>query len=246
MEPIDRARATQSWKGDDVNCRLCARFWDEFWERSDAWEREHSNENELLSEESDRNWELIQQASAIDESDPAASFQLYLKAAEDGSAWAMEAVGWRYWTGTGVPADSDRAQNFYRRAIARGSLMAAIYCARLLAETQLHDECEQALQEGVGLRFTPAYFWLARSRYDRFRTHQVAQEIRPLLEYAAREGHPGAASMLTRLMVTGKFGLRAIPKGLIFGVRAALNYADTRQRDARTRVAASNLASAAQ
>jgi hypothetical protein len=52
--------------------------------------------------------------------------------------------------------------------------------------------------------------------------------------------------MLTQLMVTGKFGLRAIPKGLIFGVRAALNYADARQSDACTRVAASKLASAAQ
>jgi hypothetical protein len=60
-----------------------------------------------------------------------------------------------------------------------------------------------------------------------------------LLEYAAREGHLGAAAMLTRLMVTGKFGLWAIPKGFIFGVRAALNYVDAREDDAPAHVAAS-------
>jgi hypothetical protein len=117
--------------------------------------------------------------------------------------------------------------------------MASIYCARLLAEAQLHDECERVLQEGVGLRFAPAYFWLARSRYDRCSTHEAARERRPLLEYAAREGHLGAAAMLTRLMVTGKFGLWAIPKGFIFGVRAALNYVDAREDDAPAHVAAS-------
>jgi TPR repeat protein len=178
-----------------------------------------------LSEESDANWELIQQALAIEEGDPAAAFRLYLQAAEAGSVWSLEALGWRYWTGSGVAAEPDKARDLYRRAKERGSSIAMISYARLLAEDQHHDECEQVLEAGVAANFTPAYFWLAWFRYDRCRTRTVAREIRPLLEHAAREGHPAAEYTLARLMVIGQFGLLAIPRGLTMCVRGALDYA---------------------
>lgn len=206
-------------------CKICDRFWDQVWESSDAWERQHSNESELLSKESEQNWELIQQAAAVEDSDTAAAFRLYLEAAEAGSPWAIHAVAWRYWTGTGVVADPTSAEDFFRRAIGAGSWMATIHYARMLEEYHHQDECEQVLMDGVDANFTPAFFWLARIRYERCKTRKTAREISPMLEHAARKGHPRAQVMLAHLMLRGKLGLGRIPTGLTMAVQAALKYA---------------------
>jgi hypothetical protein len=70
--------------------------------------------------------------------------------------------------------------------------------------------------------FVPAFFWLAWIRYQRCKSREVCREIRPLLEYAAKRGHPEAEITLARLMVHGKFGLRAIATGIGLLLRSAL------------------------
>ena len=135
----------QSGRAKRLSCKICAWLSDWFsiksdvdcarqWNESDAWERAHSNESELWSEESDRNRELIEQAWAIQVTNPAAALRIYLEAAYAGSPWAMQQVGWHYRTGAGVAADFERAQDYYRRAICAGSWTATISYARLLAE----------------------------------------------------------------------------------------------------------------
>ncbi|MEI9851383.1 MAG: hypothetical protein WDN24_11750 [Sphingomonas sp.] len=183
------------------------------WDSATAWERAQSNEWELWSEESDGNRELIKQARAMQEADPEAAFRTFLEAAEGGSAWAMEMVGWHYDTGTAVAADFGQAQEYYYRAICAGSWMATIAYARLLAEHEYFDYCERVLDDGVRSDFVPASFWLAWFRYKQSPTRETCREIRPLLEFAAEEGHPGAKLMIARLMARGKFGIREIPGG---------------------------------
>lgn len=199
--------------------------WDRLWAQSDAWERASSNQTELLSEESDQSWELIQHAGKVAEDDPAASFQLYLKAADGGSAWSMETVGWHYWTGTGIAADPDMALKYYHRAIGAGSWMATLYYARLLAELGHHDACESTLNDGVASGFIPAYFWLGWSRYMRSKSSLARREVRPLMEHAAEEGHPMAKFFLARWMARGYFGLHNIPRGWASVVRLAVSSA---------------------
>jgi TPR repeat protein len=181
----------------------------------------HSNESELWSQESEPNLELIDRASAVESSDPAAAFLLYRDAAEGGSAWAMLHVGWHYHLGVAVAADFDWAQEYYRRAIEAGSWMATIYYARLLADHGHHQHAENLLQDGVVADFVPACYWLASSRYRRDSSRQTAREIRPLLQHAADQGHPMAQILLAGLMTVGKFGLRYIPGG----IRAVLRFA---------------------
>jgi TPR repeat protein len=206
-------------------CKLCARWWARLWAKSEAWERARSNDSDLWAEEPARNRELIEQAYETHKTDPAAAFRLYLEAAEAGSAWAMEAVAWHYETGSAVPADFDKAQDYYRRAIGAGSWMATIHYARLLADHGHHDICESVLKDGVSSDFVPACFWLARLRYERCRRRKPNPEIRPMLEHAAKAGHPAAQVMLARLMILGKFGLRAIPAGFKLGLRGAFRSA---------------------
>jgi len=198
----------------------CARQWDE----SDAWERAHSNESELWSEESDRNRELIEQAWAIQVTNPAAALRIYLEAADAGSPWAMQQVGWHYRTGAGVAADFERAQDYYRRAICAGSWTATISYARLLAEQGHFETCEQLLEDGVRSDFVPAYFWLARFRHRQSKSRKTCREIRPLLEYASEKGHPAARGFLAALMLLGKYRLRESPVGFRL-VRESIRHA---------------------
>ncbi len=126
----------------------------------------------------------------------------------------MEVAGSYYETGTVVAADFGQAADHYYRAICAGSWTATIRYARLLAAHDFVDEFEKVLQDGVELDFVPAYYWLAQLRYERAPTRATCRAIRPLLDYAAKRGHPGAKHMLGRLMTLGKFGILAIPRGL--------------------------------
>lgn len=103
--------------------------------------------------------------------------------------------------------------------------MATIHYARLLAELGHHDACERTLENGVASDFVPAYFWLARCRYEQSKTPRVRREVRPLLEYAADKGHPEAKLLLARWMGLGKFGLRDIPRGWRLAAQGAVSFA---------------------
>ena len=199
-------------KASVLTCRFCDPFWEWFWKKSDAWEREHSNESDLWSKETQQSRELIEQASAIEETDPAA-FRLYVEAAEIGSAWSMGRLGWQYETGTAVAPYADKALEYYHRAICAGSWMATIHYARLLEKLGHHDHCDRVLKDGVASDFVPAYFWLARLRYKRSKNGKVCRDVRPFLEYAAIRGHPGARVTHAQWMIWGRLGLREIPRG---------------------------------
>ena len=103
--------------------------------------------------------------------------------------------------------------------------MATISYARLLAEVGRQDDCEIVLKDGVALDFVPAYFWLAWLRYLQSKTPKVRREVRPLLEYAARQGHPAAKAFLARWMAHGQLGLLKVPRGYMMVVQGAVGFA---------------------
>jgi TPR repeat protein len=207
-------------------CSFCDRWWDRLWQRTDAWERAASNESDLRDADSDRNRELIDRAFSARESDPARALQLFLEAAEAGSAYAMHAAAIHYDRGDAAPRDPDKALDFYHRAICAGSWMATLHYARLLAELGHRADWEQVLAGGVAMEFVPSFFWLAYLRFKEDRSRAVARECRLLLEHAAGQGHPAARVILAKYMTLGRFGLRAIPAGLVLGFRVARAAAD--------------------
>jgi TPR repeat protein len=199
-------------------CRFCAWLCRDasrlLWAQTDSWESDHSNEWELWSADSDHNRDLMEQALLLDKTNPEASFKLRLEAAEAGCAWGMEFVGHHYETGTVVETDLGKAREYYHRAIVSGSWIATLKYARVLAEQDDVDGCEGVLEDGVEKDFVPACFWLAWYRYKRSPTGATAREIRPLLDRAVDAGHPAADVLLKRLMISGKLGIREIPKGM--------------------------------
>ena len=202
----------------------------DLWAETYAWERAAANVDELWSQESDENWELIQRAAQMDYGE-AAAFDLHLQGAKAGSAWCQEAVGWHYWTGNGVAADQYSALQYYHAAICGGSWIATLCYARLLYEVGEYDDSERVLSDGVSCGFVPSYFWLVWFRHKRQSTRAVREEVRPLVEHAAKAGHPGAKFLLASWMATGKLRLRDIPPGWLMAVQDAIAYGNRKANE---------------
>src|SRR6476620_2586715 len=132
----------------------------------------------------------------------------------------MGRVALAYWLGACVAADVEKAQEYFRRAIGGGSASAPIGYARLLARVGHHETSEKVLEDGVAVGFVPSYFWLAWLRYKRSKTRETCSELRPLLEHAAKAGHPAAKRMLAQWMLLGRFGRREILRGLVLHFRS--------------------------
>jgi TPR repeat protein len=225
------------------DCYLCkwARSWfgpqidsagDCLIDKSNVWERSHSNEPELWTLEPDP--DRLNDARAIERSDPKASFPTYLDLAHHGSVGAMLAVAWHYGFGKGAAVERDfsLAAQWYIRAIEAGSWMATRYYAQLLAKHRYFADCEKVLNDGVDKNWPPAFFWLAWYRQKQSRSRKTYREIEPLLEYAAGQGHPLAQLWLARFMMTGKFGFGRIPHGIkLFREQIALCVAEMKARE---------------
>jgi hypothetical protein len=228
-EILAKASATKDApKG--VICRVCSwlcdRFCPEnragstaFWKASWQWEREASNEWDLWSADSDGNHALVDRAVDMYAMDRIAALQLYREAAEAGSVWSMEMVGWFYDSGAIGEPDYALARDYYYRAVCAGSWTATIRYAILLEKRGYHEDWPRVLEDGVRATFIPAYFWLAWFRYKHSRTRKMCREVRPLLEAAARNGHPGAKFTIALWKARGRFGLQEIPAGfrMLFG-----------------------------
>ena len=197
----------------------------DLWVETYAWENVAADEYDVWLKESDQNRELIDRAALMAYGESAA-FDLHLEGAEAGSVWCQQAVGWHYWTGNGVAADKYLAMQYYYSAICGGSWAATLCYARLLYEVGRCDDCERVLNDGVSCGFVPSYYWLAWFRYKRHSTRAVRKEVRPLVEHAAKEGHPAAKDLLTRWMVSGKLRLRDIPRGWLMVVQYAIGHAN--------------------
>lgn len=197
----------------------------DLWAETDAWESAASNDNALWSEENVENLELIQRAAQIDYGESAA-FDLHLEGANAGSVWCQQMVGWHYWTGIGVAADQNLALKYYHSAICGGSWIATLRYARVLYEVGQYDDCERFLNDGVSCGFVPSYYWLAWFRHKRHGTRAVREEVRPLIEHAAKEGHPAAKDLLAHWMRFGKLRLRDIPRGWLMAAQISIAYAN--------------------
>jgi TPR repeat protein len=191
--------------------------WDWTWRRSDEWDRENANKNELEAREPDMDqvWQAIHLCEADKVSD---ALLIWRDLAEQGSVWSMIEIGRCYEFGRGVTRDPVEAEQWYHRASVGGSQLAMLQCAKAAASRQDFTRCEEILNSGLEQDGAPAIFWLAWYRYKQSGSRETYRNIRPLLERAAKRGHPAARMILGNFMVRGKFGLFRIPRGFKLAV----------------------------
>jgi TPR repeat protein len=174
------------------------------WERTYAWEREHSNSAHLLASDphSNRVYEVFETPDLSEDEE----FGIWLSLACDGSVWSMNQVAYLFEIGRGTGQDLAEAEGWYAEASARGSEIAMIRSAHRMASRGDYDGCIAMLQRGVDCEWPPALFWQAWYRLKQCGASETYRSIRPMLQVASQAGHPGADWYLARLMARGVFG----------------------------------------
>lgn len=205
-------RRFRTWLADKLFPAFRGPMIDAYWDRLYNWESWATNDVDYWWDKPDA--ERLMAVSALWDSNPIAAFHGYRELADEGCVHALIWQGQCYSHGHGTKADFDAAYACYTRAMNEGSWIATRDIATLLYEHGHFEECEEHLEYAIQHDFIPAYYWLARYRIYRSETLTIFREVRPLLEHAAAEGHPGAKRYLAILMMLGIFGIREIPRGI--------------------------------
>lgn len=192
-----------------IVCETCEAHQEQLWQRTRAWEGEHTNGGTVAAHEPD--YERLLEILELHKSDPATALREWHDLAKQGSIWSMYYIGWAYEHGSGTGRDLTRAEEWYDRA--SGYQYALLCCARLAAARRDYAACEAILKIGVEQDWAPAEFRLGWYKLEQSRSRRTAREVRPLLERAAAHGHPMAQLLLAQLMAWGRFGLSDIPRG---------------------------------
>ncbi|WP_109807911.1 sel1 repeat family protein [Sphingosinithalassobacter portus] len=189
---------------------ICASRWEEI----RRWEQAYAERGGWLGAETDETWALLTESDALRLKEPHQSFALMQCAAAMESPFALETIGWHYWTGTLVEADRDVAIDHYFRSARAGSWVAMLAYSNLLNQAGHPVLAEKTLEDCVGAGFAPAHYRLAMMRLERSLSRADCRAVRPLLDYARDHGHPAATGTLGALMLRGKFGPTKICEGL--------------------------------
>lgn len=192
--------------------RSCKDGFDLYWKQAKAWDRAQVDDEPLFAK--DPHIEEARAASAIQKTDPAESFRQLLTLAENGSAYSMLAVGWRYFHGVGVEADEARSRDWYRRAAEAGSQYAQFHYGRLCLQDGQYAEAKKVFAMGAREDWAPAVYWFAISRLRQSADRRRYIEAFPLIERAAEKGSLYARCSLAMEMARGRFGLRHLLRGL--------------------------------
>lgn len=195
--------------------------WD--WARAETkqWDMDHANWTELNAKEPDTD-RFLQAVDLSDEGEFERANSIWLDLAETGSIRSMVELGLAYEYGLGVVLDHDQSEAWYQRASANGSTYAMVKCAQFeLARRNFPNAYEQ-LRPGVQQQCPSAQFWQAYIEVKENECRQTYRKIRPLLQSAARKGHPYGKAWLANLMVRGKFGLIWVLFGLAQVIRLGI------------------------
>jgi TPR repeat protein len=174
------------------------------------WEYAQANDDALWASESDPH--RVRDALSRLRSRPSEAFEESLALALGGSVIAMNTVGECYFWGNGVKRDPSIGESWFRKAYERGSQRALLNYGKALYYRGDFTGAEAVFRRGADQDWTPALCWLASTLW--WKPHRPNDEIRRLWEQAVAKGHPTAPWGLGRVLVSGRCGLLAIPRGL--------------------------------
>lgn len=205
-----------------MKCRLCAWLCNRccppetrvntYWTQVSRWEEVYASQWEPWDDDENRRIRASAAAKLI-AAEPEKALATLQELAEVGSAFAMRWVATLHKGAHGIARDDAAAEEHFRQALCAGSWMATIGYANMLFKRGAHDKWPSTLSDGMEKGFVPAHFWFGWNRHRLEPTLKAAREVRPLLDDAAKAGHPGAKLILARWTAVGKFGLRHIPRG---------------------------------
>jgi hypothetical protein len=194
-----------------IFCKICEERLAILGRKHFDWLEAQSNNVSIMEREADP--QLIYQAYALQESDPAACFKQHLALAESGSVWSMATLGRLFETGAGTDRDLVQAEAWYSRAYEAGSDYALIWLGLLYLKSNRLEKATEVFRTGVDRGFAPAMYYLALSYWKSRDWLQKRDEAMLLLQRGATAGDLQAQRFLVASMLRGRFGLQHIPAG---------------------------------
>lgn len=163
--------------------------------------------------EADPSLDAVRQAYMLWETNPSQALDEFTRMAEGGSVASMVQVGWAHEQGEGTPVDSAVAERWYSRASECGSDEGLLRSGHLAFARGDAARARAVLEPAVARGLTPAMRYLAQVELELVRTDDARDRARALLERAIAFGDVQARLNLSKAMLRGRFGLRAIPEG---------------------------------
>lgn len=111
--------------------------------------------------------------------------------------------------------DTNKAKYWYLKAQERGNPEAAYMLGRLHYQANEYDSAFSSFSKGTEYGYPPAIFNLAGMYKRGEGTRKDASEYKRLLELASAKKHIPAKRDLAMLLISGRFGISAIPRGLL-------------------------------
>lgn len=160
----------------------------------------------------------LYQAIALESIDSARAFAEVQSLSQEGHPASMVKLGRYYQDGIGIPADATLAEAWYRRAFETGSgrakKRAIYYLGHLYLAQNDFDNAFKIFTEGAELNDPVAIYHLGRMYWLGTGIKSQPAEARLLFERASNLGHLLARRNLAILLMSGRFGVLNILKGL--------------------------------
>jgi len=221
----DMCRAREMWaQGVERGCEACA----DYRRQAEEYQREKPFHMAL------------QRAQAWRGTDLARAFAAYYELAERGSWNAMLQLGGAYRIGEGVARDPAQAEVWYRRVIDESPCdfkAVALYQLGWLSEDRHDDkEAHDWFQQSADLGYLPSLCHLGYQYWHGQGVEVQLERARVLFTEASEGGHILATRHLAFLLMSGRFGMREILRGIgLFArmVRATIHAGVTSADDPR-------------
>jgi len=164
--------------------------------------------------QSESDFHRLETACALMETDPQRGLLDLEDLAEAGSLLAMVHLGWALENGTGANVDSKAAEVWLRRAYERGSDVASYYLGHVYLRRHDHSRAKEVFAGGVSMNYPPSMYCLGEMYLHGTGISKQPDKALAIFEKASSMGHVFAKRKLAGLLMSGRFGIFNIARGV--------------------------------
>ncbi len=155
-----------------------------------------------------------QARSLLDQKQFSEALRIYEDFANRGDMQCQVFSGWMTYEGLGTPKNVERAFIWFQKAADKGSSEGAFYCGKMLVTQGRYAEADSWFSNAARTNFGPAVLWMGLLRTRGLIADSDFAAGLSYLREAVRLGNLPAQRELVQLMLTGRFGITGILRGI--------------------------------
>lgn len=160
----------------------------------------------------------VSQAYALRKTDPLRAFEEFSALADEGCPDGMLQLAWCYERGVGTAPNLELTELWYRRAYETGAervkMHALIYLGRFYLLQKDFAKAHEIFSAGATINYPPAIYQLGRLYSHGLGVERDPSKALLLFERASKEGNLLARWSMAILLMSGRFGVSNIGRGM--------------------------------